>query len=485
MDDLDPTDEQWDALGLFDTGDDLAIEAGAGTGKTSTLQLLAESRPKQTGAYLVFNRAAAMDAQRRFPARVQCSTINSLAARHTERALLDRLNDKRQPSWVAAKKLGIDRSLYYTVDGRGRTLAPSWLAGHTMRALQQFCYSADPEPGVCHFPIVQSLDRPGSVTNNRDVAEMLLPYLVKAWADMLTPRGELRYSHDAYLKAWCLGRPQIPVDYVLVDEAQDLSPVQRGLFVDQGSQTVWVGDSQQQIYEWRGAVNALDLLDATFRTLLTRSFRFGARIADLANLVLGRLDTDLRLEGEPTIDSHIARLPECDAVLCRTNSVAVDQVLTYQSKDVPVHLVGGGVEVLEFARAAQRLQEEGRCDHRELGCFESWRSVQEYVDNDPLGSELKLLVNLVDKFGAETIQEALDDMISEDRADVVVSTAHKAKGREWNRVRLAPDFPELADCTPEEFRLFYVAVTRARFVVDPHPTELFHALRPKEPACRC
>jgi MoxR-like ATPase len=38
-----PTDEQQEALRLFATGKSLAIEAGAGAGKTSTLKLLAES----------------------------------------------------------------------------------------------------------------------------------------------------------------------------------------------------------------------------------------------------------------------------------------------------------------------------------------------------------------------------------------------------------------------------------------------------------
>jgi superfamily I DNA/RNA helicase len=62
-------------------------------------------------------------------------------------------------------------------------------------------------------------------------------------------------------------------------------------------------------------------------------------------------------------------------------------------------------------------------------------------------------------------------------AERVLSTAHKAKGLEWPRVRLADDFPRLEELnaldqdgllylTPEErdqeLNLLYVAVTRAR-----------------------
>ena len=64
----------------------------------------------------------------------------------------------------------------------------------------------------------------------------------------------------------------------------------------------------------------------------------------------------------------------------------------------------------------------------------------------------------------------------EDRAQLIVSTAHKAKGREWDTVRVAGDFrgpvtdPETGEVTwpaPEERRLAYVAATRARKLLEP------------------
>jgi superfamily I DNA/RNA helicase len=60
-------------------------------------------------------------------------------------------------------------------------------------------------------------------------------------------------------------------------------------------------------------------------------------------------------------------------------------------------------------------------------------------------------------------------------AEVVVSTAHKAKGREWPTVRIAGDFSEPRRChnsQPAQIpradtMLAYVAVTRARHTLDP------------------
>jgi hypothetical protein len=88
------------------------------------------------------------------------------------------------------------------------------------------------------------------------------------------------------------------------------------------------------------------------------------------------------------------------------------------------------------------------------------------------------MVTLLDKFGVDTIMDALDGQPSEAEADVVVSTAHKAKGREWPTVRLADDFPDEHDPgVPEQTRLAYVAVTRAQHVLDCNAVGLVNRLR--------
>ncbi|HEX7277870.1 MAG TPA: ATP-binding domain-containing protein, partial [Acidimicrobiales bacterium] len=157
------------------------------------------------------------------------------------------------------------------------------------------------------------------------------------------------------------------------------------------------------------------------------------------------------------------------AVLCRTNAAAVRRVIEAQASGRRPFLVGNGSEVLSFARAAAELQTRGHTSHPELACFTGWPGVQAYVENDPSGSELRLLVRLVDEFGTDTITDALGRLPREADADVVVSTAHKSKGREWSTVALADDFPapkpgSLPD--PAELRLLYVAVTRARHTLD-------------------
>ena len=72
------TDEQDAALGAFTQGEGMVLEALAGTGKTSTLKVLANSTTR-SGLYLVYNKAGAVEAEGAFPSTTACSTVHSLA----------------------------------------------------------------------------------------------------------------------------------------------------------------------------------------------------------------------------------------------------------------------------------------------------------------------------------------------------------------------------------------------------------------------
>jgi hypothetical protein len=234
----------------------------------------------------------------------------------------------------------------------------------------------------------------------------------------------------------------------------------------------YVADGIVTHNSWRGAVNAMDTVSPDVpRTYLTQSWRFGPAIADAANHVLERLDADLRLRGTRSVPSEVllaGRAPRSRAVLCRSNAAAVQNVLNYQAEGLAPTLVGGSDDIVRFAKAADQLMDTGRTSHPELCCFDSWRQVQDYVDQDPHGADLKMLVGLIDKYGPDVIVQALDGLADEREADVVVSTAHKAKGREWRSVRLGTDFepPEHVGLPNGEWRLLYVAATRATHTLD-------------------
>src|SRR4051812_27880180 len=101
-DDFKPTDEQVDIVNAFMTGENLVIEAGAGSGKTSTLRLIGRADPNRKGTYFAYNKAIAEDAKASFPANVACSTAHSLAFRAV-------LMDKSKLSDILKMRLGAVR----------------------------------------------------------------------------------------------------------------------------------------------------------------------------------------------------------------------------------------------------------------------------------------------------------------------------------------------------------------------------------------
>jgi hypothetical protein len=461
-----PTGEQQAIIDAYLAGDNLVIEAGAGTGKTSTLRLLAQAAPRRRGVYVAYNRAIADDAKRTFPANVTCATAHSFAFRTVGRQFAHRLRGPRMPARQIAKTLGITQPV--RIDA-GRILAPPQAARLAMDTIARFCHSAAPQVTGRHVPKLPGLDDPAAMATLR---EAVMPLAVRAWADLSDRDGSLRFTHDHYLKMWQLSGPRFPADFVLLDEAQDANPVVQDVVERQGhTQRILVGDRCQAIYGWRGAVDAMATFAADRRLALSQSFRFGPPIAEVANKWLQVLEAPLRLRGSDQITSKVAPLARPDAVLCRTNAEAVSQLMAAAEEGQGAALVGGGNEIRRLAEAATSLRAGLGTDHPELFAFRSWGEVQEYVAQDASGSDLKTFVQLIDSYGPDVVIEVMDRLVGEQAAEVVVSTAHKAKGREWPQVRIAPDFREpKGEDTPipqADAMLAYVAVTRARQALDP------------------
>lgn len=473
---LTPTEEQRAAVDAYRTGDDLVIEACAGAGKTQVLQFMAESDPGRRGQYAAFNKGIVTDVAGRMPGNIRCSTAHSLAFRAVGHRYAHRLNGPRMRSYEIASRMRM-QPLGMRVagsDGPGKVLSSSYLAGLVMRSITNYCYSADARPGPKHIPYVDGIDLPDAngqrtYANNNRLGQYLESYQASAWADVQSVTGHLPYRHEFYLKLYEQSDPRIDVDVIFLDEAQDLNDVLISLFgIQSHAQRVYVGDSQQTIYGFMGCNNALDRLgDDARRATLSQSFRFGPDVAEVANQILGFLPTDMRIRGTASIPSSVGPLAEPAAILTRTNATAVATLLRALEAGRHAHMVGGGDQVASFCRAADDLQRMGSTQHPELACFDSWSEVQAYVLGDAQGDELKLLVKLIDEFGAAQIMRALDRMPREQDADLVISTAHKSKGRAWPSVQLAGDFPmDFAKASDDELRLLYVAVTRARLELD-------------------
>lgn len=264
---MEPTVEQAKAVEMFKTGESMAIEAGAGTGKTSTLILCAEAAPERKGRYIAFNKAIAVEAGTKMPGNVQASTAHSLAwkavVKNMKSKFAARLKAGRMSSEQVARIIGLRDPIFLTVEGQTKVLQPAYLAGQVMQAITTFCNSDDTLPGKKHLSYIEGIDFPGSngqrrYDNNNEVAAKLYPYLAVAWKDIQSETGRLPFKHDHYLKIWERSNPVIDADFILFDEAQDASPVMLSIVTQQkNAQLVLVGDEQQSIYGWRGSINTI------------------------------------------------------------------------------------------------------------------------------------------------------------------------------------------------------------------------------------
>jgi superfamily I DNA/RNA helicase len=63
--------------------------------------------------------------------------------------------------------------------------------------------------------------------------------------------------------------------------------------------------------------------------------------------------------------------------------------------------------------------------------------VRDFVRTDAAGADLAASVRLIDKHGPAEVLAVIGQLISVRRADLVVSTAHRAKGLEWDSVQVA------------------------------------------------
>lgn len=467
-----PTEEQAAVVDAVEAGGALKVKAYAGAGKTSTLKLAAQALGRSRGLYMAFNKDIAAEAARKFPTNTRCRTAHSVARAATRPEISRKIDNPLEPSHHLAVRYGLGPLKLPTTIGKDLELSGSKVARMVADGVARFCRSAQPEPLTWHIPVE-------SIVPDEE-AELLraslLPYVKRLWEEYIDPAAAGAITHDVYLKLWQLSRPRIGADFILFDEAQDADGLMLSVLRAQQCQVIYVGDPYQQIYEWRGAVNAMDFIKAPERAL-TESFRFGPAIAQLASRMLSLMDEDTPVRGQDHIASRIEHDSEFgqhryNAILCRKNATVLTHLAQGIGRGDRVAVRAKLDELRAFADGAERLMRGERIGYpASLALFETWEEVQEYAES-LAGRDLQPLVKLIDSEGVDYLRLILTRVSPESEADYVISTAHRAKGLEFDSVYLAGDFKFKTGeegettMTAEEKRLLYVAMTRAKHVLN-------------------
>ncbi|XP_062990676.1 F-box DNA helicase 1 [Elgaria multicarinata webbii] len=466
-------------------GQVVKIIAFAGTGKTSTLIKYAEKWSGLQFLYLAFNKTIAEQGRRVFPPNVTCRTAHSLAFAEVGKRYSKKLNPGSLTSFCISSVLREREGQSLFV--RAKTVA---------QTLAAFFASGDDSINVEHTPVWCKNNKGEKVLVQDDEKRIIVGEAKRIWSNMkmLNSTGELAYkmTHDGYLKLWQLQTPLLSsYDVIMVDEAQDCTPAIMKIVLSQPCGVVLVGDPHQQIYTFRGAVNALSEVRHSHIFYLTQSFRFGSEIAyvgatilDVCKGVRKKTLVGSNREGDVSgidVTGQVARLS-------RNNNTVFDDAVNVTGREPPakIHLLGGlkafGLEkihdIWKLLRPELRL--EVRDPFIKRWVKKGFAGIKDYVmkaEDKQLGMKIAIVEKYRDRIPELIERISQCHVHALESADYVLGTVHKAKGLEFDTVQVSDDllnvpiaqyfyrsFKKYRTDTilEDEWNLLYVAVTRAK-----------------------
>jgi superfamily I DNA/RNA helicase len=305
-------------------------------------------------------------------------------------------------------------------------------------------------------------------------------------------KGEIEITHDFYLKKFQLSNPKLPYDYILFDEGQDASPAMLDVFFKQQATKVIVGDTHQQIYGWRFAVNSLE--KAAFKTYhLSTSFRFSQEIANLAMEVLKYKKHINEHQTIPITGKGNSKEIKTKAVLARTNLGLLLKAIEYvtEKKNIKHIYFEGNINSYTYADEGASLYDVLNLYNNKshlikdklIKAMKDLDELEDYIEKTE-DVQLAMMVEIVREYGnkipdiIKAIKEKHVNNDDKEKAEMIFSTVHRCKGMEYDAIQLVNDFiteekleklkvdkkAEEINTTKlnEEINLLYVAVTRTK-----------------------
>lgn len=465
------TEEQEKCIEIFhSSSDQLKISAFAGTGKTTTLLGIANSAPKQRGIYLAFNREIAEEAQKKFPKNIECRTTHSLAyqfaaANYSREKLGGALNAVKVAEFLSLEPVNF---------GPNREYSPRQVGAWVLDTLAAYCRSDAWRLGHEHVTCSR-LDDLNTSDEVQNFTDFLLKCATYIWEHARDPNSPIPLGHEGYLKLWSISNPQFNQDFIMLDEAQDTNAAVIQALTSQKVKTVYVGDKYQQIYGFRGAFNAMDRIHVASESSLTTSFRFGQSIADVANAIIGRFRETRRIIGNPSVTSSVNSV-EGTTKIYRTNIGLLSGLAGAIQQNKRPSIAGGTTDLTSMIHDIEMMQSgQQAISHPEFFGFKNWLDLESFAQTSE-GRSYQTIVQIIQKYGALNLKKMLEGVApNESEADLVLTTAHKSKGKEWSHVEVCDDFASdsrirslqqstysFADSSVEEITLLYVALTRGK-----------------------
>jgi DNA helicase-2/ATP-dependent DNA helicase PcrA len=485
-----PAKREWSSqqAAIFDWGKasrgNLVVRARAGTGKTTTIIAMLEFMKERQILLAAFNKSIARELQGRITkAGVQALTLHGLGLKYIRRnwttvKVEDRDVKVRRSEILAARACRMYAEKFLSgaqvsddvvrlvrdLHTKCRELIPltqSWEDIEDIAA--RFDLMPDEEwqaEGWTSQAVCMTAYRAMSLAKERtdviDFADMIYLPLVHSW-----------------VRPW--------FDAVIVDEAQDMTEAQ--LMIAQGAcrrsgRIIIVGDDRQAIYAFRGADSgSLDRLKTELKATelgLTVTYRCATSIVSLAQkLVPDYVAAPNAIEGivdRCDREDLIEFAKEGDFVLSRTNAPLVKVCMALLKRGTRAVVKGrdigkGIVSLLKKLKARTVADVPAKLEAyvaREKVSAANLADDAKQARIEFLDDQQAIVLALLE--GAATLKDVENramDLFTDDpeKATVVCSSVHKAKGLETNRAFLLEGTFRVGG---EEDNIRYVAITRAK-----------------------
>ena len=335
-------------------GPPVCINALAGCGKTTTIAFLCQRLeamyPTANKLYLVYNNKTEIEAKQagKFPkTRMEIRTTHAFVLRHyfgpQKMNLVNPLNEYALDDIKCVLDLAMKvRPFFPDVDLNCREYKAmlNSVANHVRKTVNNFETS---DKMLLSSDHVYSNARTSTNSSTRLEWHDRIPLTkIVDWASefFLTVQNRCHdvrerglqgtgITHDGYLKVCQLEQINITsgFQFVIVDDAQDMTPCQAHLFWGNPSvrfnRAIYLfGDKCQQLYQFRGASHSFQdsWRETPNKYTLTGSFIFGTSIAEVASRILRAVDCDELLGRHPVQGEvhDIGHFENHGVVLCRT-----------------------------------------------------------------------------------------------------------------------------------------------------------------------
>lgn len=449
------------------------VKARAGSGKTTTLVEAMSRVLAFTKIFLAFNKAIATELASR---GVNARTFHSLTYGPVTKAMGIRTVNQDKVRDIIDASMGQEEARMYgpfvnKLVGLGKNAGIGCLIEDTEQNWNDLAQHHDMELESEYADYAKALRFASSILQRSNASKTALDF------------------DDLLYLAVKNGIPLPKFGFIVVDEAQDTNAIQRAIIrkiMGPTSRLMAIGDEGQAIYGFRGAdSDSLDLIKSEFDAIelpLSVTYRCPEAVVAHARQWVSDIEAAPNAPKGSVVSLGASwkakQFKANDLVVCRTTAPIVSLAFTLMQARIPVRImgkdIGAGMKSLikrmnanSIDNLIQRLEvytareiEKARAKKQD----QKMEAIQ-----DKTSCILFLIRSLKEtKRNVPGLYEVIDMLFSDAANTVILSTIHKSKGLEADRVYWinSSKCPSVWARQPwqqqQERNLCYVATTRAK-----------------------